>query len=391
MGGVGCEKRAKEVKSEYGRDPCESKRNTTLWTEHGRDTNKDKGNNARGRSPSLLIQEKHQKEVEDPMINMRTSDFEKMLERMLNDRERKGKAPMASPPREVPKDKEPTVVAADKEPGDVEEVASHQAPRARQPEARLGELPRVANMNDLSEQIEQATRKLEHLKRRGAVTSALQKRGSPFFPEILAEVVTTSFKLPDLPKYYRNKDPQEHLTAFDHVIQLYGQSDAMNARIFITTLKGKAQEWFTGFPMGTIVSYEQLDFINRFNDEALEVQDMRIDMMMNIRVHGLKKGALASALAHNPPMDKEELMGMTQQYIQEEEMNELKDHEWSITGQEVRVRKDPRERPHFKSEKDHERGRDQDRQRPAQFSRYTPLNAPRVHALMSIEGKNMLK
>ncbi|KAK6151230.1 hypothetical protein DH2020_016162 [Rehmannia glutinosa] len=84
-------------------------------------------------------------------------------------------------------------------------------------------------------------------------------------------------------------------------------------------------------------------------------------------------------------------MGMTQRYIQEEEINDLKDHEWSVANPEVRARKDPREGPRFRSKKDHEWGRDQDRQRPTWFSRYTPLNVLRVHALMSIEGKNMLK
>ncbi|KAK6154218.1 hypothetical protein DH2020_008466 [Rehmannia glutinosa] len=97
------------------------------------------------------------------------------------------------------------------------------------------------------------------------------------------------------------------------------QSDAINARIFITTLSGRAQEWFTS-PLLVQVSYEQTgeeiplsfrqkkakrstrssslfggggravrDFINRFNNEVLEVDELRIDMMIDIMIHARKR------------------------------------------------------------------------------------------------------
>ncbi|KAL2248277.1 UNVERIFIED_CONTAM: hypothetical protein Sindi_2680000 [Sesamum indicum] len=139
------------------------------------------------------------------------------------------------------------------------------------------------------------------------------------------------------------------------------QTDSINAKLFVTTLTGKAQEWFTSLPSGTIESYEQLihrfayhfaskgkskrsathlfairqgsdeslkSFMGRFNNETLEVQDLWIDMMTSILVHGLKKGPFASALARDPPGDIEQLMLLAHKYINEEEMNAIKDREW---------------------------------------------------------------
>ncbi|KAL0434821.1 UNVERIFIED_CONTAM: hypothetical protein Sradi_0190000 [Sesamum radiatum] len=164
-----------------------------------------------------------------------------------------------------------------------------------------------------------------------------------------------------MPKYDGTKDPQEHIAAFELVMNLYGQSSAINAKLFVTTLTGKAQEWFTSLPSGGIDTFDQLiqkftfhfaskrkqkrsaaylfnirqkedeslkNFIGRFNNETLEVQDLRIDMMVSILIHGLRKGPLASALARGPPEDVEQLMRVVQKYIDDEEINAMKDGEW---------------------------------------------------------------
>ncbi|KAL2228079.1 UNVERIFIED_CONTAM: hypothetical protein Sindi_1787600 [Sesamum indicum] len=208
----------------------------------------------------------------------------------------------------------------------------------------------------LSNEIEKLGKQIEELKKRGEIVS--QNRSSPFTNRILLEVVDNSFWFPDLPKYDGSKDPREHVAAFDLVMNLYGQTDPIKAKLFVTTLKGKAQEWFTSLGSGTIDSYEQLihkfsfhftskrkakrstthlftirqredemskAFMGRFNNEVLEVQDLRIDMMVSILIHSLKKGPFASALARDPPTETEQLMEMAQKYIDEEEMNAMKD------------------------------------------------------------------
>ncbi|KAL0414906.1 UNVERIFIED_CONTAM: hypothetical protein Sradi_1692300 [Sesamum radiatum] len=167
--------------------------------------------------------------------------------------------------------------------------------------------------------------------------------------------------MPDLPKYDGTKYPQEHIAAFELVMNLYGQSNAINAKLFVTTLIGKVQEWFTSLPGGCIETLDQLmqkftfyfaskrkqkrsatylfnirqkedeslkNFIGRSNNETLEMQDLRIDMIVSILIHGLRKGPLASALARDPPEDVEQLMRVAQKYIDEEEINAMKEGEW---------------------------------------------------------------
>ncbi|KAL2251873.1 UNVERIFIED_CONTAM: hypothetical protein Sindi_2309600 [Sesamum indicum] len=108
----------------------------------------------------------------------------------------------------------------------------------------------------MGKQIEKQKQHIHDLKKRGDLVK--QSRNTPFANKILTEVMGLSFRLPDLPKYDGSKDPQEQITAFELVMNLYGQTDSINAKLFVTTLTGKAQEWFTSLPSGTIESYGQL-------------------------------------------------------------------------------------------------------------------------------------
>ncbi|KAL2248292.1 UNVERIFIED_CONTAM: hypothetical protein Sindi_2681500 [Sesamum indicum] len=175
----------------------------------------------------------------------------------------------------------------------------------------------------------------------------------------------------DLPKYDGLKDPQEHVSALDLVMNLYRQTDSIKAKLFVTTLTGKAQEWFTSLPAGSIESHEQL------------VQDLRIDMMVSILIHGLKKRPFTSALARDPPTNVEQLMRLAQKYINEEEMNAMKDGEWLGAG---------RTRDH-ESGKDLKQNTDRTREPPyrPKYHRYTPLNTTRTKALLTVEKSDMLK
>ncbi|KAL0373263.1 UNVERIFIED_CONTAM: hypothetical protein Sradi_3242000 [Sesamum radiatum] len=221
--------------------------------------------------------------------------------------------------------------------------------------------------------------------------------------------------MPDLPKYDGTKD-QEHVAAFELVMNLYGQSNAINAKLFVTTLTGKTQEWFTSLPSGGIGNFEQLvqkftfhfaskrkqkrsatylfnirqkedeslkNFIGRFNNETLEVQDLRVDMIVSILIHGLKKGPLASALARDPPEDIEQSMKVGQKYIDEEEINAMKEGEWQRSKERGRW-KDIREK--------NVRG-DKERDLPyrPKFHRYTPLATNRAKAQMMVEKSNLLQ
>ncbi|XP_011101744.1 uncharacterized protein LOC105179805 [Sesamum indicum] len=190
----------------------------------------------------------------------------------------------------------------------------------------------------------------------------------------------------------RTKYPLEHLAAF-------------------------YMEWFTNLPPGSIESHEQLvqkfsfhfaskrkqkrlathlftirqqdnealkSFMGCFNNETREVPDLRIDMMVSILIHGLKKGAFDSALARDPPSDVEQLMSMAQKCIGEEEMNAMKDGEWRIEHGRDRgcYHKDNRRPKHERNKEPHYQQK---------YHMYTPLNTMRAKALLMVERKDVLR
>ncbi|KAL2241045.1 UNVERIFIED_CONTAM: Retrovirus-related Pol polyprotein from transposon [Sesamum indicum] len=228
-----------------------------------------------------------------------------------------------------------------------------------------------AEVDNVSKPIALLGKQIDELKKRGEIVA--HNRNSPFCNKILIETVNPSFRMPDLPKYDGTRDPQEHLAAFDMVMNLYGQSSSIIAKLFVTTLTGKAQEWFTNLLPGSIESHEQLgeneslkSFMGRFNNETLEVQDLRIDMMTNILIHGLKKGVFASALARDPP-----------KYIDEEEMNAMKNEEWRIASEQARDGGSGKDR-NMRSKREKER----EPPHQSKYNKYTPLNMTITKALI---------
>ncbi|XP_011101731.1 uncharacterized protein LOC105179796 [Sesamum indicum] len=189
-----------------------------------------------------------------------------------------------------------------------------------------------AEVESVGRQIESLNKQIDELKKRGEIVS--HNKNSPFNNDILVQTVEPGFRVPDLQRYDGMKDSQEHVPAFEMVINLYRQPGPIMAKLFATMLTGKAQEWFTNLPRGSIESYEQLreeetlkNFLGRFNNETLEVQELRIDMILSISSHGLRKGPFTSALARDPPRDVEQLMALAQKCIEEEEVNAMKDSE----------------------------------------------------------------
>ncbi|KAL2226476.1 UNVERIFIED_CONTAM: hypothetical protein Sindi_2006300 [Sesamum indicum] len=215
-----------------------------------------------------------------------------------------------------------------------------------------------AEVESMGRQIESLNKQIDELKKRGEIVS--HNKNSPFSNDILVQTVEPGFRVPDLQRYDGMKDSQEHVAAFEMVMNLYRQPGPVMAKLFATTLTGKAQEWFTNLPRGSIESYEQLvqkfnfhfaskkkqkrsathlfnirqreeetlkNFMGRFNNETLEVQELRINMIVSILIHGLRKGPFISALARDPSGDVEQVMALAQKYIDEEEVNAMKDSE----------------------------------------------------------------
>ncbi|XP_011075625.1 uncharacterized protein LOC105160057 [Sesamum indicum] len=356
----------------------------------------------------------------EPIIQLTKLELQQLMEeagrKAIVAYERRTTTPVEreGPRRKLFEEREPEKTSGTGGKGQNKRLPSEVGSSSRDKSQTRGPAISRAEVDSVSRQIVKLGKQIDELKKRGEIVS--QHRNSPFCNQILTEIVPPHFRMPDLPKYDGTKDPLEHLAAFDMVMNLYGQSSPINAKLFVTTLTGKAQEWFITLPPGSIESHEQLTqkfqfhfaskrkqkrsathlftirqqdnealktFMGRFNNETLEVPDLRIDMVVSILIHGLKKGAFASALARDPPSDVEQLMSMAQKYIDEEEMNALKDGEWRF--------EEGRDRRHY--EKEERQPRHEWNREPFQrkYHKYTPLNTTRAKALLMVERKDVLR
>ncbi|KAL2248078.1 uncharacterized protein LOC105179804 [Sesamum indicum] len=109
-------------------------------------------------------------------------------------------------------------------------------------------------------------------------------------------------------------------------------------------------------------------------------------MIVSILIHGLRKGPFTSALARDPPSDVEQLMALAQKYIDEEEMNAVKDSE-GREREQVTVR--PYESRGGGNKQKPEKPREPKYQR--KYHNYTPLAMSREKALTMVENADVLK
>ncbi|XP_011100847.1 uncharacterized protein LOC105178959 [Sesamum indicum] len=198
------------------------------------------------------------------------------------------------------------------------------------------------------------------------------------------------FRVPDLQRYDGTKDPYEHIAAFEMVMNLYGQPGPIMAKLFATTLTGKAQECKKKQKRSATHLFNicQRDdetlksFMERFSNETLELQDLRIHMIVSILIHGLKKGPFTSALARDPSSDVEQVMALAQKYIDEEEMNAMKDSERREREQAYRRPHDTREDGGNRMKSDKPR---EPKYQP-KYHNYAPLNMSREKAVLMVEN-----
>ena len=54
------------------------------------------------------------------------------------------------------------------------------------------------------------------------------------------------------------EDPEAHLTAFHTQMMLVGGSDAVQCKLFMSTLEGTTMDWFISLPDGHVTSFPQL-------------------------------------------------------------------------------------------------------------------------------------
>ncbi|XP_011101680.1 uncharacterized protein LOC105179733 [Sesamum indicum] len=180
------------------------------------------------------------------------------------------------------------------------------------------------------------------------------------------------------------KDPREDIAAFELVMNLYGQSAPIMAKLFVTTLAGKGQEWFTSLPRGSFRSYEQLIQKFFFHFFSKKKQKRSATYLFSIRQREEKTLKSFMGRFNNETV---ELMALAQKYIDEEEMNALKDSERREREQVYHRPQEARERGGMRTRNDKPR---EPKYQP-KYHNYTPLPVTREKALMLVENVDLLK
>ncbi|KAK8939028.1 hypothetical protein KSP39_PZI011373 [Platanthera zijinensis] len=171
----------------------------------------------------------------------------------------------------------------------------------------------------------------------------------PFCDEILAAPVPDNFRDPAL-TYYSGRD----YPWFEDVVSIRNMYDAFKCRFFSITFKGSARDWFHQLPAGSIYYFSDLrrgliarfatskkrkkeattlfkivqgqheslgHYIDRFQEDVLEVEEVDEFTLMVALKFVLKQGLFNMELEHRPPRSFEEMMERANVFIQGEERN----------------------------------------------------------------------
>ncbi|GFZ17188.1 hypothetical protein Acr_26g0004580 [Actinidia rufa] len=249
---------------------------------------------------------------------------------------------------------------------------------------------------------------------------------------ILRARISSKFKLPTQLGIYEGKtDPMDHLDSYKSLMSLQGCSDEVMCKAFSTTLKGPARSWFRKLSPGTIDSFGDLsrlfvanfmscrnrqknashlftihqkeaeslkDFVKRFNQAILEVEDSSDKVIIMAMMEGLRPGPLFDSLFKNVPETLSALQSKADKYIAAEELAEAKRRR---RGKDDHKRKEPdTRRTDYREEARYKRP-DLDPKRSSQRRPRTPprrpefilppLNAPVAQVLSEIKHEEFVK
>ncbi|GFZ13979.1 hypothetical protein Acr_24g0001690 [Actinidia rufa] len=223
---------------------------------------------------------------------------------------------------------------------------------------------------------------------------ALTETEPPFTERVLRARVSSKFKLPTQLGIYDGKaDLMDHLDSYKSLMSLQGCSDeVMSTKIG----KKNASHLFTVHQKET----ESLkDFVKRFNQTVLEVEDPIDKVVIMTMMEGLRPGPLFDSLSKNIPETLSALQSKADnKYIAAEELAEAKHRR---RGKEDHKRKEPdtrridyreearNKRPDRES-KCHNNRRPRTPFRRPEFI-LPPLNAPVAQVLSKIKHEEFIK
>ncbi|GFZ06509.1 hypothetical protein Acr_18g0006790 [Actinidia rufa] len=254
------------------------------------------------------------------------------------------------------------------------------------------------------------------------VDTLIRQTEPPFTGRILRARISSKFKLPTQLGIYEGKtDPMDHLDSYKSLMLLQGCSDEVMCKAFSATLKGPARSWFRKLLPGTIDSFGDLsrffvanfmscrnrqknashlftvhqketkslkDFVKRFNQAILEVEDPSEKVIIIVIMEGLRRGPLFDSLSKNVPETLSALQSKADKYIAAEELAEAKRRR---RGKDDHKKKEPdtrrydyREETRYKRpDRDPKRSNNRRHRTPPRRPEFIlpPLNAPVAQVL----------
>ncbi|GFS42540.1 hypothetical protein Acr_00g0080400 [Actinidia rufa] len=264
------------------------------------------------------------------------------------------------------------------------------------------------------------------------VDTLIKQTEPPFTERILRARISSKFKLPAQLGIYEGKtDPMDHLDSYKSLMSLQGCSDEIMCKAFSATLKGPARSWFRKLSPGTIDSFGDLsrlfvanfmscrnrqknashlftihqkeneslkEFVKRFNQAILEVEDPSDKVIIMAMMEGLRPGPLFDSLSKNVPETLSALQSKADKYIATEELSEAKHRR---RGKDDHKRKEPdtrranyREETRYKRpDRDPKRSNNRRPRIPPRRPEFIlpPLNAPVAQVLSEIKHEEFVK
>ncbi|GFS44295.1 hypothetical protein Acr_00g0089550 [Actinidia rufa] len=125
----------------------------------------------------------------------------------------------------------------------------------------------------------------------------------PFMERILRTMVSFRFKLPtQLGIYERKTDPIELLDSYKRLMLFQGCSDEVMCKAFSATLKGIRQKNASHlFTIHQKETKDLKDYVKRFSQAILEVEDLSDKVIIMAMMEGLRPGSLFESLSKNVP------------------------------------------------------------------------------------------
>jgi len=260
----------------------------------------------------------------------------------------------------------------------------------------------------LKEENAKMKRKLDEVGQNGSKRphTALSGWRHPFTDDITKVLLPSNWEWFPIDRYDGTTDPDDHVFVYVTHVSLYTTEDAIFCRVFPTTLKDAALSWFKELPPMSIDCFSTLvarfgtrfvlsrrhhltafalvnirqeegealrTFIQRFEKVALRIKDLSPEVAWLHMIMGLRPGPFADNLAMKPTTSLDELRQRAAEYIQYEELRELRE--------EMGAENSPTDNKACDRYSHHKSSLRPEEVRQPRFNQYTQLNVARSRAL----------